>query len=861
MQADDAYKHVPPAPSMSRDEWAFVKRIASEAIELPTADRASYVAAACGRDAARREQVLSLLESMDQAGDQFETPALALPEGRSAAADALRAQQPLPAGGRIGPWKILRELGHGGMGTVYLAERVSPEFRQQAALKIVRGGFADDVLLRRFQDERRILATLEHPHIAHLIDGGATELGLPYVIMEYVEGRPIDVYCDERSLDVRQRLEVFRLVCLAVHYAHQRLVVHRDLKASNILVTAQGTPKLLDFGIAKILETDREIGATHTLFRVVTPECASPEQLRGGPITTATDVYALGMLLYRLLTGTIPYRVTPGGEAELIQAICEQPPEPPSASPRTTSGVGAKHAIDRDLDRIVLMALRKEPERRYGTAEQLAEDVRRYLAGLPIVAAPDSALYRTRKFVARNRVAVAAGIGFLVAITVGIVATTWQARVARQERNRAQQHFTAVKSLAGSVLGELHDAVATLPGSLAARELLVRRATEYLDALSANVDQDAGLRRELALGYSRLAQVQGQAGGPNLGDQASARRSYERAETLYESLDARSLDVTAGAGLIQTYIALAQSDSNGEAQAARRARAQSLADRFLREAPSDPRILGSATVVWSAAGNAQERAKDYAGALQSFTKVMRAAEATLALTPESASASRNLSLAYKKVGTEHELLGAPDEAIAFYTKAMGLDRARADREPGQGLWRLDLSFSHGALGAAFAKKGELERALDHYLQAVELRRTVVAGDANDDFAQLALARGYERVAFVRWRLGDVDGVIGSQIDRIAVYARRRAAHPERDNVWRDQAAAAMDAAQECLDLLEQYPNSDRRTQARRVRHDPRRHNAAPGAVDARQTFRHLRPSKSRSRAGHRTLRAAHPRVK
>jgi tetratricopeptide (TPR) repeat protein len=817
MHADDAYTNVPPTPSMSRDEWGRVKRVASEAIELPAADRDSYVAAACGRDEALREQVSSLLESMDQVGEQFETPALALPEGRSAAAEALRTPQPLPAGGRIGPWRILRELGHGGMGTVYLAERVSPEFRQQAALKIVRGGFADDMLLRRFQDERRILATLDHPHIARLIDGGATELGLPYVIMEYVEGRPIDVFCDERALDVRQRLAVFRLVCLAVHYAHQRLVVHRDLKASNILVTAEGTPKLLDFGIAKIIETDREIGDTRTLFRVLTPESASPEQVRGGPITTATDVYALGVLLYRLLTGSLPYRLSSGSGNELIQAICEQPPEAPSAAPRTAPGVGAKHPIDRDLDRIVLMALRKEPERRYGTAEQLAEDVRRYLAGLPIVAAPDSALYRTRKFVSRNRVAVAAGLAVLVAIAGGIVATTWQARLARQERNRAQQHFEAVRSLAGSVLGELHDAVATLPGSLAARELLVRRATEYLDALSANVDQDAGLRRELALGYSRLAQVQGQAGLPNLGDQASARRSYERAETLYESLDARTLDATAGAGLIETYVALAQSDSNRETQAARHARAQSLADRFLREAPSDPRILGAATVVWSATGNAQERAKDYAGALQSFTKVMRAAEATLALTPENASASRNLSLAYKKVGTEHELLGAPDEAIAFYTKAMALDRARADREPGRGLWRLDLSFAHGAIATALSKKGELQGSLGHHLQAIELRRTVVAGDPDDDFAQLALARGYERVAFVRGRLGDVDGVIGSQSDRVSVYARRRAAHPERDNVWRDQAAAAMDAVEKCLDLLEHQRVSDQRAQARRVR--------------------------------------------
>ena len=411
------------------------------------------------------------------------------------------------------------------MGTVYLAERLTAEFRQRAAIKIVRGGMPDQILLRRFQDERRILSTLEHPHIARLIDGGATELGLPYVAMEYVEGQPIDTYCGEHALDVRQRLEVFRLVCLAVHYAHQRLIVHRDLKASNILVTADGTPKLLDFGIAKILEADAPVDATRTLCRVLTPECASPEQLRGEPIATATDVYSLGVLLYRLLTGRGPYRLSGTSETELAQAVYEQAPEAPSGAPREAAGVDVRHAIDRDLDRIVLMALRKEPERRYSSAERFAEDIRLYLSGRPILAAPDSASYRARKFVARNRVAVGAVAGFVVALAGGIGATAWQARVATQERNRALHEFNAVRSLAGSVLGELHDSVQRLPGSLAARELLMRRATEYLDALAVDAEHDAALRRELALGYNRLGQIQGSSGFPNLGDRAAARRS------------------------------------------------------------------------------------------------------------------------------------------------------------------------------------------------------------------------------------------------------------------------------------------------------------------------------------------------
>src|SRR5262245_61961826 len=251
------------AESVSRERWQRVKRVASDAWARPATERDQFTLDECAGDAALRGEVLSLLESMEEAGERFETPALAIPASRLAAADALQVPV-IEAGERVGPWTVARLLGSGGMGTVYLAERIGDEFRQRAALKIVRGP-ADTILLRRFQDERRILATLDHPHIARLIDGGASERGLPYVAMEYVDGLPMDVYCEAHRLDIRQRLEVFRLVCLAVHYAHQHLVIHRDLKASNILVTADGTPKLLDFGIAKILEHDSPADTTRTL--------------------------------------------------------------------------------------------------------------------------------------------------------------------------------------------------------------------------------------------------------------------------------------------------------------------------------------------------------------------------------------------------------------------------------------------------------------------------------------------------------------------------------------------------------------------------------------------------------------------
>ena len=359
--------------------------------------------------------------------------------------------------------------------------------------------------------------------------------------MEFVDGVPIDTYCVDHQLDIRQRIELFRRVCAAVHYAHQRLVVHRDIKPANILVTADGEPKLLDFGIAKLL--DANVAQTQSLLRMGTPESASPEQIRGDTITTVTDVYQLGTLLYRLLTGQGPYG--PGrSQSDLIRAVCEDTPRPPSAVAAPGTSRNAE-SIPSDVDVIIMKALRKEPERRYGTVEQLSDDLQRYLESRPVSAAADSVGYRARKFVHRHRLGVAAAVALLITLFGGIGATLWQARVARQERERAEVHraraerqFSAVRGLANTVLGELHDAVVTLPGSIKAREVLLRRATEYLDTLKAEAADDVELRRELVRGYRRLAQVQGDPGLPNVGDTKAAQRSIGQVISLLDSIGA-----------------------------------------------------------------------------------------------------------------------------------------------------------------------------------------------------------------------------------------------------------------------------------------------------------------------------------
>jgi non-specific serine/threonine protein kinase/serine/threonine-protein kinase len=465
---------------------------------------------------------------------------------------------------------------------------------------------------------------------------------------------------------------------------------------------------------------------------------------------------------------------------------------------------------------MVLMALRKEPERRYASAEQFAEDLKRYLDGLPVLAAPDSALYRVRKFIARNRVAAAAAAGFILAVAIGVIASMWQARVAREERNRAQREFAAVKSLATSVLGELHDAVAPLPGSLAARELLIRRGTEYLETLSTNAADDASLRRELAQGYRRLAQIQGDGGMPNLGDRQAARRSLMQAASLFESLPA-PLDVESGVGLAETYIALHRSRADRNVDSEYRSKAEALLNTFLAGAPENARVQATASSLWYAIGNEQEGRKEFAAGLGSFQKMKEAAQAWVTLAPESMDASRALSIAHKKMGTAHELLDRHDEAIAVYEKAVEIDRARVARDPTRGLWRLDLSFAYAAIGSALAAKGRTELALERYRDAVALRREAVEAEPQDDFARSSLARGYERVGLMLARLGNIDGALAAEEARVAVLSERRLAHPDRDGTWMDEAAALFSASRRLTDLLEAQPNVARPAHLRAVR--------------------------------------------
>ncbi len=410
-----------------------LRELLNAALDLAPVERAALLERA---DDDVRAEAERLLAHRERAEDFLERPAAeyAAPLLSDAGTDGERRILNVPE--RVGPYRILREIGHGGMGRVFLAEREDPQLHQRVALKVL-AGLPGEVLVQRFLDERRILAALEHGSIAHLLDGGVTEEGLPWFAMEYVEGTAIHHYCEERGLGTEARLRLFLQVCDAVQYAHQALVVHRDLKPSNILVTEEGRVKLLDFGIAKLLAPGGRGGAglTRTGPRPMTPEYASPEQVRGDPVSTASDVYALGVLLYRLLAGVHPHDATSRMPHELARAVLEE--DPPSPSTRGTGAV--RRRLRGDIDAIVLTALRKEPGRRYATVEKLAEDVRRHLGGQPVTARPNTWRYRTGKFVRRHRAAVAATAAFAALLVVwGATATAQAGRIARETARTEQ---------------------------------------------------------------------------------------------------------------------------------------------------------------------------------------------------------------------------------------------------------------------------------------------------------------------------------------------------------------------------------------------------------------------------------------
>jgi tetratricopeptide (TPR) repeat protein len=495
-------------------------RLIEQAMDLLPGQRTEFVRGQC-LDAAMAREIESLLDFAANTRDS----SFSLPVQAMAAVAGSRTT----LHSRIGPYRIERLLGEGGMGAVYQGARDDDQFQKQVAIKLVRGWAQTETGLLRFRQERQILANLEHPNIARLLDGGNTPEGLPFLVMEYVPGEPINAYCAAQQLSTKDRLELFRQVCEPVQYAHQNLVVHRDLKPSNILVTVDGTPKLLDFGIAKLLdpETAVELAApqTGTGLALMTADYASPEQVRGQRVSVATDVYSLGAVLYELLTGHRPHQLKSYDPAEIVQRVCVDSVQPPSA--------WGNASLRGDLDTILCRAMEKEPSRRYNSIAQFSEDIHRHLSGLPIMAHPDTLSYRVGKFIRRHYMGVAAVIAVMLALSGGMAVALMQARL-------AQERFDDVRAMANRFLFDFHDSIVGLEGATKARELVVSTALEYLNRLARKAGGDRVLQRELAAAYVKVGRVQGYPGEPNLGRIADARRSFQEAVDLYGPLESKT---------------------------------------------------------------------------------------------------------------------------------------------------------------------------------------------------------------------------------------------------------------------------------------------------------------------------------
>jgi serine/threonine-protein kinase len=532
---------------MTSDRWTRLRALFEAAVALPATERDTFLAQACPDDDQLRREVESLVRR-----DATERDVVR--QGLRAAADGATAAGSF-VGRHLGSWRIVQELGRGGMGAVYLAERADAAFHGTAALKVVRDPFPGEELLRRFRYEREILAALNHANIARLYDGGTTDEGLPYLVMERVDGEPIDRYCERLALTVRERVVLFRTVCEAVRHAHANLVVHRDLKPANILVTGDGIPKLLDFGIAKLLDpaqVDYSVVETGTALRLLTPAYAAPEQVRGEPVTVATDVYALGAVLYRLLAGRPPHEFPGTAPTDIERIVCREVPPRPSTVNR------AEHRrLAGDLDTIVMTALRKEPERRFRSVEQLSDDLRRYLDGRPVTARPDTWRYRTLKFVRRHTAAVV-GVGGALVVVAALVGF-YTARLA-DERDRARQESTKAQEVARFLasLFEVSDPDRSRERELTAREMLDRGAARLDSQLVDQPEIQADLRMTIAGVYEGLAVYDG------------AMQQYEHARRALVSLPrpdpARMASVLSGMSVVQRIAGnYAAADSLGEA--------------------------------------------------------------------------------------------------------------------------------------------------------------------------------------------------------------------------------------------------------------------------------------------------------
>lgn len=659
----------------------------------------------------------------------------------------------------IGPYKVIKKIGQGGMGVVYLAIRNDGEYRKQVAIKVIKEGSYGGNVLQRFFKERQITAGLNHENVAKLYDGGTTKEGVPYFVLEYIEGLPIDQYCDKSRLTVTERLKLFCAICEAVQHAHQNLIVHRDIKPSNILVTKNGKPKLLDFGIAKFLNSDlyaQGYDPTATTMKLMTPEYASPEQVLGEPVTVASDVYSLGVLLYELLTGHRPYHLKTQRIDEIIRVVCQEPPPFPStivirteevpeldkqkkilitpqsvSKTRQVTPYKLQRLLSGDLDKIVLKSLRKEPSERYQSVEAFSEDIKRYLNKLPVLARKGDLSYRLIKSFQRNRVSFFSSFFIFSILVGGIVTTTWQAR-------RAQRRFDEAHQVV-SAFFQLDTKIAGITGTTEARNFIVSEGLKYLNSLSEEAGTDWSLKNELAIGYAKVGYIQWNRYYANLGDRNGSLRNYQKALEIRElHFSEYPADNYNKYHLLHIYLegmgdlSVASKDPKNGMMYYKKA--LSLAESLVAAEAANKDWLDVLALCYERIGDTSGNPQypnlgNHTIALEYHQKALATREVILALHPlDEIDCLHKIGISYEKIGDLHRASNDLSRAMEWYSKELVAFERSSKARPENYRYRQDLGSIYGKLGDTLRKMGNNLKALEMYSDSLKIREELFAGD-------------------------------------------------------------------------------------------------------------------------------------
>jgi eukaryotic-like serine/threonine-protein kinase len=769
---------------MQNIEWIKIKHIFNQTLDLPRNERDVFLSK---QSAFVQTEVRELIKSHENAEDFIVEPAIV----------EFGFSQDVNIGQQIGDYKIIAPIGVGGMGSVYLAERIG--FEQKVAVKLIKRGMDTRAVLKRFKLERQILSRLNHPNIAKLLDGGETKDGLPYFVLEYIEGETIIKFCEHHQFDVDERLELFRKVCDAISYAHQNLIVHRDIKPSNIIVTNDGTPKLLDFGIAKLL--DNEIDSTATIGRMFTPEYASPEQINGLPITTATDVYSLGVVLYELLSGVRPFTSKSRSYGEIANLVLTQEPSRPSSAvinhlrsdsetKQTNENKGQRtkdegqriKSLIGDLDNIILKALRKESDRRYQSVSDFSADIKCHLQGLPVTATADSKHYRFKKFVNRHKQGVAIGsiVGFLILAISGVA--IWQAIVANRERAKAEARFNDVRQLAKSIIFEFHDSIEKLPGSTPTRELLISRSLEYLDKIAFEATQDSSLQMELADAYERIGNIQGGFNTAHLGLREKSFDSYSKALSIRENLfRAEPSNVVYRRKLADSYSKMSdalwiKTDVVGSLE--NQQKAFEISKKLGDEFPNDKEINYELALAQSKLGRllgANGRTEESLANARQAVKIM---EELAAYDSNNRKIMQSLAICYNRVA---EILTSltenHSEARALTLKSQEISLKLLSENPNDMALKRIVAISYLDIGIASIKLSDDKTALENLQKSLSMFEQLLSEDPKNEEFRMNVAATEIELCYVFIKTGKASEAITGLKKSLITFEKLKAQSP------------------------------------------------------------------------------------